>query len=235
MGFGAMLGAILGSSGFSEETEAAMRELAQEATKTSKRAREVEAELTPIGTEFLTGDPLERFTPETRRLREGLIAETFGGLSTLAELQFEDLDRLLTERAVATGNLRSSNIQFGRAELGRRIAADELQRAIGLVDLFGRQDIAARTLGVNVLNVSQGFLGVAPRAVQAGAVAGSVAQRAEAARIADERATGAAIGSLFDIGLGFGVGGFAGATGATIPGSTVETGAMFGKHFFGNA
>ena len=88
-----------------------------------------------------------------------------------------------------------------RAELGRRVVADELNRDLAFAQLFGAQDIQGRTLGLNILDLARGFLGVAPAAIQATATAARVQNLSEQARVTEERAEGAAIGGLFDVAL----------------------------------
>lgn len=207
MGFGALVGSIFGSSGggISDALQDALFAATQEGIATSQQARRESRRLATMGREVFERDPRLAFAPDVQAVREGLARQTGGDLSPFALLSFEDADRLLTERAVQTGNLRSSNIQFGRSELLRRIVADELGRDFAFAQLFGGQDIAARTLGLNLLDLSRGFLGVAPQGVQSAAIAGSTAASAQQFNTALDIARGAAIGGVFDtLAEGFG-------------------------------
>lgn len=84
--------------------------------------------------------------PDVKQLRSMLISTISGGLSPYAQLQFEDLNRELEARASATGNLRSGAIGIQRAELGRRVAADEFGRALQTLDVIQRRDLGAASL-----------------------------------------------------------------------------------------
>lgn len=198
MGFGALIGTASGSGGIGSAVERAALEAANEGLLVTRQGRETAQKLTELGRHVFERDPRLSFAEDVQAVRAGLARQTGDELSPFAQLAFEDADRLLTERAVATGNLRSSNIQRGRAELLRRVIADELGRDFAFANLFGSQDLASRTLGLNLLDLGRGFLGVASGGVSATAAAGSVASQAEARRVADERLQGAAIGGIFD-------------------------------------
>jgi hypothetical protein len=88
--------------------------------------------------------------PDVKQLRQSLVSTISGGLSPYAQLLFEDLNRDLEGRSIATGNLRSGAIGTQRAELGRRIAADEFGRALQVMDSLQKRDLAAAGMFGNV-------------------------------------------------------------------------------------
>jgi hypothetical protein len=81
--------------------------------------------------------------PDVAALRTMLVTQISSGLSPFAQLQMEDANRFLENRAISTGNLRSGAIGLQRAELGRRVVADEFGRALQTLDLLQRRDLTA--------------------------------------------------------------------------------------------
>lgn len=139
--------------------------------------------------------------PDVRALRQFLMTEIGTGLSPFAKLQFEDLNRELENRAITTGNLRSGAIGIQRAELGRRIAADEFTRALSVLDTAQRYDMTtsktfldASTDFAQMENVALGTVGATVANV-AGALTGLGAVEQQAAV-----ALGSAFGGLADKG-----------------------------------
>lgn len=160
--------------------------------------------------------------PDVRALRTFLTTEIASGLSPFAKLQFEDLNKQLESRAITTGNLRSGAIGIQRAELGRRIAADEFTRALNVLDTAQKFDAgtAATFLqgAVNFAGAENMALGTVGRTVEnvAGALTGLGAVEQQAST-----ALGAGIGGLADYGVSsiksFGGGSFTGGLNKLIP------------------
>ncbi|MGL5936130.1 MAG: hypothetical protein ACRCZI_10985 [Cetobacterium sp.] len=171
-----------------------------------------------------------QLSPEVQAMRQRLTQSTNDGLSPAARIAFEDMNRLMKEDAVSTGNLRSGAFAFGQAELGRRVIADDLTRQQQLLDLFGRQDLSLNEMdlrtGLGLLQSGGTFAGLGNQVLQLSQANTSNIANATIGRGAVNAAQltgiGAATGGVLDlgamayggaIGAGGGPGGLAGAIG----------------------
>jgi hypothetical protein len=154
--------------------------------------------------------------PDVAALRKMMVTQISTGLSPFAQLQMADANRFLENRAISTGNLRSGAIGLQRAELGRRVVADEFGRAMTALESLQRRDMAAssmylqtalgfgenenkalNTLGTATVNVAEGMVGL-----------GLVQQQRSAA-------LGAGIGGSFDMDMS-GLSSFTGGSGNSL-------------------
>ena len=237
-GLGSAIGGLFGGSGGFDEVIGFLRgEILPEVQTSLTGFREagVEARQAGIETREIAGGLRERGlaafeappqAPDIAAARQRLLGITEGGISPFAQLQFEDLNKLLTEAAVSTGNLRSGAVQIGRAELGRRIAADEFGRALTAFDAIRRGDIGTAqsilNLSLGLSNVSLGLSSLEPQfgQLEVGAldallgtgrqISGALLGRG-ALDIARAQALGGAIGAGVDIGLAGVTGGLTGS------------------------
>lgn len=87
--------------------------------------------------------------PDVAALRAMLVTQIGSGLSPFAQVAMEDANRFLENRAITTGNLRSGAIGLQRAELGRRVVADEFGRALQTLEAIQKRDITASSMFLN--------------------------------------------------------------------------------------
>lgn len=212
-GIGGLIGGIFGATQQRRAYNSAINDLRNfqqnQALPQAARMQGRSDQLTALGRDMLTGGETPfQLSSQAQQMRQNLMASN-GGLSAAAQIAFEDMNRLLKEDAVSTGNLRSGAFAFGQAELGRRVIADELLRQTQLLDLFGRQDLVLNQLGLHsglgllqaggyfgsLSNQALGFAGnlttnIAEATIQRGAV-----------NAAQLYGAGAGIGGVVDAGL----------------------------------
>lgn len=237
-GIGSIIGGIFGATQQRRAYNSAINDLRQfqqeQALPQAWRMQGRSDQLTALGRDILTsGDTPFRLSAEAQAMRRNLMSTT-GGLSPAAQIAFEDMNRLLKEDAVSTGNLRSGAFAFGQAELGRRVVADELLRQTQLLDLFGRQDLSLNQLGLDAgLGLLQAGGHFGSLSNQALGLAGNITTNIADATIqrgtvnaAQLYGAGAAIGGVVDLGLlaygGYSGGGLGGLTTA-LTGEMVRT------------
>ena len=196
---GGLIGSFIGSNDLEDQFDAAIAEL-QKFRQSSEEARgRFQAKGDTAfnrGLKELTSPTL---APDVAALRAMLVTNITSGLSPFAQLQFEDLNRLLEERQVATGNLRSGSIGTQRAELGRRIAADEFGRALETLETLQTRDLTASQMFLNTA-LGYGNLENQSLATQ-GATVGSIAKAMVGKGVVQQQAAvaiGAAAGGLFE-------------------------------------
>lgn len=199
-GLGAMFGSWFGASDLEDRYTDAINEL-KKFTKTANQSlsgfRKKGQQAFDQAFKELSDPTL---APDVKQLRESLISTISGGLSPYAQLQFADLNRELEARATATGNLRSGAIGIQRAELGRRVAADEFGRALQTLDTIQRRDVAAASM---FGNMAIGYAGAENQALAS--VGNSISQTAGAligqggAQYAKSVALGSAAGQSADL------------------------------------
>ena len=211
-GLGGMFGSFFGASDLEDRYTDAINQLKkfQYQAKTSlggfreKGQRAFDQAFTELSDPTMAAD--------VKQLRSMLISTINGGLSPYAQLQYADLNRLLENSASATGNLRSGAIGIQRAELGRRIAADEFGRALGVLNSLRQQDLGqAQMFGQMAL----GYAGAENQALNAygnatSGIAGALVGQGMA-QFAKDQALGTAAGMSFEtamqtIGAGYGGG-----------------------------
>lgn len=206
---------------------------------TIDETREERRALTARGEELL--DEPSRLRPDVERAREQLFAPT-GGLSPATEIAFEDALRILDERLVLTGNLRSSTSVFQASQLGERTIAAELERQLGIAATFGDLDLRSRLLDQQILNLALGFGQLELGALQQStALAGGISTVNAAQTALDlqqDIALGTGIGTIADLaliaatagagGAGAGAGGGAGAGAAAGFGGSVDAASLAG-------
>lgn len=139
--------------------------------------------------------------PDVAALRQMLVTNISSGLSPFAQLQMQDANRFLENRAITTGNLRSGAVGLQRAELGRRVVADEFGRALQTLDSMQRRDLTASSMFLNTAlgfgeqeNKSLFTLGEATSAVAGAVIGKGVVQQQASAML------GAGIGGIADMG-----------------------------------
>lgn len=232
-GIGSIIGGIFGATQQRRAYNSAINDLRNfqqnQALPQAWRMQGRSDQLTSLGRDMLTGGETPfQLSAQTQQMRDRLMS-SFGGLSSASQIAFEDLNRLLKEDAVSTGNLRSGAFGFAQAELGRRVLADELGRQQQLLSLFGQQDIALNQLGFNagstLLGAGQHFGSLSNQALGfAGNITTNIAdatiQRGgvDAARL---YGAGAGLGGVIDLGAtatgGFMSGGLSGMMTALAP------------------
>lgn len=223
-GIGGIIGGIFGATQQRRAYNSAINDLRQfqqeQALPQAWRMRGWSDQLTALGRDILTsGDSPFQLSAETQQMRRNLMSST-GGLSSASMLAFEDLNRLLKEDAVSTGNLRSGAFAFGQAELGRRVLADEINRQAGLLELFGQQDLDLRKLGLQSgLALLEGGVNFGQISNQALGFAGGITTDIAGATIgrghvnaAQLYGAGGGIGSVLDLGA-LAYGGYSGGGG----------------------
>lgn len=201
-GIGTAFGSFFGGSDLEDRFNEAIAELQkfQESANVSlKGFREKGQTAFDRGISELTAPTM---APDVAALRKMLVTQIGTGLSPFAQLQMEDANRFLENRAISTGNLRSGALNLQRAELGRRVIADEFGRALQTMDSLQKRDITASGM---FLNTALGFgqnenyaLQTVGNAVSnvAGAIVGKGAVQQQRAA-----ALGGAIGGLGDMGV----------------------------------
>lgn len=223
-GIGGIIGSVFGATQQRRAFNSAINDLRQfqqeQALPQAWRMRGWSDQLTTIGRDILTnGESPFKLSSDTQALRRSLMSTT-GGLSPAAMLAFEDLNRLLKEDAVSTGNLRSGAFAFGQAELGRRVLADELTRQTGLLELFGQQDLDLGRVNLQTgLGLLQGGVNYGQISNQALGFAGGLTTNIANATIgrgevsgAQLYGAGAGIGGVVDLGA-IAAGGYYGTPG----------------------
>lgn len=225
-GIGGIIGSVFGATQQRRAFNSAINDLRQfqqeQALPQAWRMRGWSDQLTTMGRDILTGGETPfRLSDQTQQMRRNLMASN-GGLSAAAQIAFEDMNRLLKEDAVSTGNLRSGAFAFGQAELGRRVLADELTRQTGLLELFGQQDLDLGRVNLQTgLGFLQGGVNYGQLSNQALGFAGGLTTDIAGATIERGRVNsaqlygaGAGIGGVVDLGL-LAAGGYAGGGGFT--------------------
>lgn len=232
-GIGGIIGGIFGATQQRRAYNSAINDLRNfqqnQALPQAWRMQGRSDQLTSLGRDILTsGDSPFQLSDQTQQMRRNLMASN-GGLSAASQIAFEDLNRLLKEDAVSTGNLRSGAFAFGQAELGRRVVADELNRQAGLLDLFGRQDLDLQKLGLEAgLALLGGGVNFGQMSNQALGFAGGLTTDIAGATIERGRVNaaqlygaGGGIGSVLDLGAlaygGYSGGGLSGMITALAP------------------
>jgi hypothetical protein len=209
LGLGGMFGSYFGASDLEDRYTDAINELKQfQATANTslegfrqKGKRSFDQAFKELS------DPT--LSPDVKQLRQMLMSTISGGLSPYAQLQFSDLNRELEARSSATGNLRSGAIGIQRAELGRRIAADEFGRALTVLDSISKQNLGqAQMFGQMAL----GYAGAENQALStagetAAGIAGATIGKGMA-QYAKDVALGSAAGMSFDTGMQFAATGY---------------------------
>jgi len=223
-GIGSIIGGIFGATQQRRAYNSAINDLRnfqqQQALPQAWRMQGRSDQLTALGRDILTsGDTPFQLSAEAQAMRRNLMAST-GGLSAASQIAFEDLNRLLKEDAVSTGNLRSGAFAFGQAELGRRVLADEMTRQQQLLDLFGRQDLSLEQLGLNAgMSLLEGGVNFGQISNQALGFAGNITTNLAGATIgrgavnaAQLYNAGAGLGGVIDMGA-LAYGGYSGGGG----------------------
>lgn len=206
-GIGGIIGSVFGATQQRRAFNSAINDLRQfqqeQALPQAWRMRGWSDQLTTMGRDILTnGESPFKLSSDTQALRRSLMS-TAGGLSPAAMLAFEDLNRLLKEDAVSTGNLRSGAFAFGQAELGRRVLADEMLRQQQLLQVFGQQDVQLSQLGLNAgLGLLEGGVNFGQISNQALGFAGNITTN-----IADATIGRGAVNAAQLSGAGAGIGG----------------------------
>jgi uncharacterized protein YejL (UPF0352 family) len=200
-GIGAAIGGFIGAGDLEDRFNEAIAELQKFKATTDvslKGFREKGQTAFDRGISELTSPTM---APDVAALRQMLVTQISSGLSPFAQLQMEDANRFLENRAISTGNLRSGAIGLQRAELGRRVVADEFGRALQTMESLGKRDLTASGM---FLNTSLGFgqnenaaLQTMGNAVSSltGAIVGKGAAQQQASAM-----LGAGIGGMFDVG-----------------------------------
>jgi hypothetical protein len=139
--------------------------------------------------------------PDLKAMRAMLMTNIQSGLSPLAQLYMEDANRMIEGRAISSGNLRSGAIGLQRAELGRRVVADEFGRALTTLTNLRAGDIQSTNMYLS------GALGFAQNENVTLNTLGNAVQSLAGAQIGKgmveynkDVALGSAIGGLFDKG-----------------------------------
>lgn len=153
-GIGAAFGSFFGGSDLEEGFNRAIDELKKFQDVANKSLGGFRAKGQTAFDRGLSELSAPTLAPDVAALRQMLVTQVSSGLSPFAQLQFEDLNRELENRSSATGNLRSGAVGLQRAELGRRIVADEFGRGLQVLDTLQRRDVAASQM---LLNTSLGF------------------------------------------------------------------------------
>lgn len=140
--------------------------------------------------------------PDVAALRQMLVTQISSGLSPFAQLQMQEANKFLENRAITTGNLRSGAVGLQRAELGRRVVADEFGRALQTMESIQKRDLTASNMFLNTAlgfgqleNQALSTVGGAVGSVASGLVGKGAVQQQKAAML------GSAIGGLTDFGL----------------------------------
>ncbi|HEV8328449.1 MAG TPA: hypothetical protein VGQ08_13290 [Nitrospiraceae bacterium] len=148
-GIGAAFGSWFGSGDLEDRYNQAIEELKkfnETATTSMKGFRTKGQTAFDRGIAELTSPTM---APDIAAMRKMLMTNISSGLSPYAQLALEDANRQLEQRAISTGNLRSGAVGLQRAELGRRVVADEFGRALQTVDTFQKRDLAASQMFLN--------------------------------------------------------------------------------------
>jgi hypothetical protein len=200
-GIGAAFGSFFGGG----DLEDRMKEAIEELKKFQEKADVSLAGFRKKGTTAFDHGMSElenpTMAPDVAALRKMLVTQIGTGLSPFAQLQLEDTNRALENRAISTGNLRSGAIGLQRAELGRRVVADEFGRALQTLDAIQTRDLNASNMFLNTAlgfgshenNALATLGGATTNTAQAIIGLGAVQQQRAAA-------LGAAVGGLFDKG-----------------------------------
>jgi hypothetical protein len=200
-GIGAAFGSFFGGSDLEDRFNEAIQELQkfqQTATTSLEGFRKKGQTAFDRGMAELTSPTM---APDVAALRAMLVTQVSAGLSPFAQLQMEDANRFLENRAITTGNLRSGAIGLQRAELGRRVVADEFGRALQTLGSIQNRDIASAGM---FLQTGLGYAGAENTALSsvgtavsnvAGAIIGKGAVQQQRAA-----ALGYGIGGAFDLG-----------------------------------
>jgi hypothetical protein len=201
-GIGSAFGSFFGASDLEDRFNEAIAELQkfqQTANVSLKGFREKGQTAFDRGISELTSPTM---APDVAALRKMLVTQIGTGLSPFAQLQMEEANRFLEGRAISTGNLRSGAVGLQRAELGRRVVADEFGRAMQTLESLQKRDLAASGLFLNTAlgfgqaeNLALHTVGSAVSNV-AGAIIGKGAVQQQQAA-----ALGGAIGGLTDLGV----------------------------------
>lgn len=153
-GIGAAFGSYFGGADLEDRFDEAIAELKkfQESANVSLQGFRQKGQTSfDRGISELTNPTM---APDVAALRKMLVTQIGTGLSPFAQLQMEDANRFLENRAISTGNLRSGAIGLQRAELGRRVVADEFGRAMQTLDSLQKRDLTASSM---FLQTSLGF------------------------------------------------------------------------------
>ena len=200
-GIGAAFGSYFGGSDLEDRYNEAIEELRQfkAVADVSLQGFRTKGQTTfDRGISELTSPTM---APDVAALRSMLVTQIGSGLSPFAQIQMEDANRFLENRAISTGNLRSGAIGLQRAELGRRVVADEFGRALQTLDSLQKRDLAASGMFLNTsLNFGQqenqalSTYGSAVTNIAGATIGLGAVQQQRAA------ALGTAIGGVFDKG-----------------------------------
>ena len=199
-GIGAAFGSFFGGADLEDrfnEAIAELRKFQESANVSLEGFRKKGGTAFDRGISELTSPTM---APDVAALRAMLVTQIGSGLSPFAQLQMQEANKFLENRAISTGNLRSGAIGLQRAELGRRVVADEFGRALETLSTLQNRDINASTM---FLNTALGFgqnenaaLSTVGNAVSnvAGAIVGKGAVQQQRAA-----ALGAGIGGVGDM------------------------------------
>lgn len=161
-GLGAMFGSWFGASDLEDRYTDAINQLKQFQATANSSVVGFKQKGTQAFNQAFTELSNPTMAPDVKQLRQSLISTISGGLSPYAQLQYSDLNKLLENSAVSTGNLRSGAIGIQRAQLGQRIAADEFSRALQTLDTIQKQDLGqAQLFG----NMAVGYAGAENQAL----------------------------------------------------------------------
>lgn len=235
-GLGSMFGSWFGASDLEDRYTDAINELKKFQATAEKSLAGFRKKGTQAYDQMFKELSDPTLAPDVKQLRASLISTISGGLSPYAKLQFDDLNRELEARASATGNLRSGAVGIQRAELGRRIAADEFGRALQVMDSLQKRDLAASSL---FGQVALGYAGAENQALNSvgnaiSGVAGALIGQGTA-QYAKSTALGTAagmatdkfmemVGSFYTGGLSNLMSGFGGGGGSGIPANDLMAG-----------
>jgi len=202
-GLGSMFGGFFGASDLEDrfdEAIAQLKEFQRTAGKSMKGFQEKQGQAFTKGMNELANPTM---AGDVADLRKMLVTTMQSGLSPFAKLYMEDANKFLEGRAITTGNLRSGSIERQRAELGRRVVADEFGRALGAFDALRKGDQTSANM---FLDTALGFgqlevgalreVGNATSGVAGALVGKGMVQQQKSQML------GAGIGGLLDFGIG---------------------------------
>lgn len=142
-GIGSSIGAFFGMSDLEDRFNQALVELQSFKTQADTSLSGFRAKGQAAFDKGMGELSAPTLAPDLAQLREAFMTQTATGLSPYAQLMMQDANRYLENRAISTGNLRSGAVGLQRAELGRRVVADEFVRSLQTFDTMRKGDLTA--------------------------------------------------------------------------------------------
>jgi hypothetical protein len=200
-GIGAAFGSFFGSNDLQDAYEQAIREYERYRQTADESLQGFRTKGNQTYKRFETALTSPEMSPDLQAMRQMFVRQMQSGLSPYAQTLLGDANRLLENRAISTGNLRSGAVTLQRAQLGERVVNDEFARATAVFDMLRKGDLAG---GAILGNIALGYareendtlrtLGTAVAGLAGANIGKGVAEYNQAV------ALGSAVGGLFDKG-----------------------------------